>query len=146
MLIVFLFKYKIYPDRIGIHFDGEGNFDVISDPVYGFYPFIVIAVTQGILFLVERFAKKVSVGFKGLKLSENAQEIFRGITLIWMDIMGWGISAFFSMFAFCVTWQIPEPVLWARYILYVYFGIMLLYLMAIIVMAIVSGVMSMVKR
>ncbi|MBR6223179.1 MAG: DUF1648 domain-containing protein [Lachnospiraceae bacterium] len=145
LLICFLVRYNSLPETIGVHFDGEGNFDVWDERWYGFYPYLVIAITQAIIVLIEFFLKRARSGLSGFDMSEKTVELFRGITLIWIDFIGWGISLFFSMFARSVIWQIPEPVNAAKPFLVLWTIILLSYLLVVFVLDVISRVKRLIR-
>ncbi len=81
-LIHFIIVWKDMPQEIGMHFDGEGNFDVYESKNYGFYPYVISTVIISALLLGGRFVKKVNTG---IPLSEKGDLIFRNIILFAFD-------------------------------------------------------------
>ncbi len=124
LLVCFLVRYPGLPEQIGVHFEADGQFDLIDRKFYGFYAWLIILITQGIVVIIEMAVPKVR---SGLRLGEKGEELFRDITLLWMDLISLGITAFFCTFGACVTWQRPYPVSVGRSILVVWLFLLLLY-------------------
>ncbi len=143
LLVVFFVRFFRLPEEIGVHFDGKGQFDLIDKKIYGLYAWLIILITQGITVLCERMLPKVR---SGLHLGEKAERIFRDLTLLWMDVISAGITAFFCTFGACVTWQKPYPVSIGVYFLVPWTFLLLLYPVGTIIAKIVCKIIKWSKR
>ena len=109
-LFHFIINYGKLPDEAGVHFAGNGQFDVYDSKVYGFYPFIVSFVALILTYLFERAAgsKKVKLG---MKLNEKGETLFRGTIVLGLAVEGFLITMVFAYYwARSVEQQIPLPV------------------------------------
>ena len=68
------FKWSSMPEITGVHFDGEGEFDVYASKKYIAYPYIVGIVFLLLLQLGDRAARKVKLG---VKTNEKGESILR---------------------------------------------------------------------
>ena len=74
------FKWSGMPETTGVHFDGEGEFDVYASKKYIAYPYIVGIVFLLLLQLGDRAARKVKLGVKTNEIGENIlREEIRGL-------------------------------------------------------------------
>lgn len=95
-LIWFLFAWDSLPQKIGVHFDGNGNFDVTSDKenVFNvFYPYIISLI---VLVFCEVFAvlsKRIKIG---LKINETGERKLRWASMMFSDIIKVDTTIFFS--------------------------------------------------
>ncbi len=103
-LVYFLLSYGELPERIGVHFSAvNGELDVISDKIYGFYPFVMgfgLMLIFSLLTLVVRKVKKL-----GLKVSEKGDMLFRCAAALLLDLMKLTWSMFFSYWTYCIVQQ-----------------------------------------
>ena len=76
MLIYFLLSYEGLPERIGVHFSAvDGQLDVYSYKIFGFYPFVMGFGLLGIFSLLSLAVKKIKK--LGLKITEKGDTVFR---------------------------------------------------------------------
>ena len=104
-LIRFAAVWDSLPDRIGIHFDSDGGFDVIGSKNDAAYPYIVSIIAlvscEGLALL----SKKIKMG---MKISEKGDAKIRTALVLLLDISKLGFSFFFSgVWADCVISQRP---------------------------------------
>ncbi|MBR1591456.1 MAG: hypothetical protein IJ666_00375 [Ruminococcus sp.] len=103
-LILYLTKSNSLSAEIGMHFDGNGEFDVVASKLYGFYPHIV----SGIFIIITAFADYFVTRKKtGLKLTEQGEKIFRTEMIISLDFFALFWSVFFGIWSYSVSLQIP---------------------------------------
>ena len=102
-LIHLLMTYQSLADEIGVHFGGNGEFDVIDSKRYIAYPYIVSLIC---LVVCEGFAvisQKIKMGFK---ISGIGEKKIREAFIILMDIFKLSITFFFAgVWADCVMRQ-----------------------------------------
>ena len=104
-LIRFLAAYGSLEDEIGIHFAGDGSFDVIDKKVFGFYPFIVSVITLVICAVLNLLVNKVKVS---KKVTERGAELMRFGVRSYIDLFRLGMVFFFSgVWSDCVIRQNP---------------------------------------
>ena len=109
------------PEITGVHFDGDGNFDVFASKKYIVYPFIVGIVFLLLLQLGDRAARKVHLG---VKINKDGESGFRGLTQILLDANKLFISAMSVYWAELVIYRhkmVQAPVIAAMLILFVMF-------------------------
>ncbi|MBQ3842410.1 MAG: hypothetical protein II820_06945 [Ruminiclostridium sp.] len=103
-LVFFLLSYSGLPERIGVHFSAvDGQLDVFSYKVFGFYPFVMgfaLLLIFSLLSLAVRKIKKL-----GLRITENGEQKFRCAAVLMLDLMKLIWAAFFSYWAYCVVRQ-----------------------------------------
>ena len=105
-LIFYLIRWGSLPSQIGVHFDGDGNFDVIESKMYGFYPHIIGGIiTAGIAIAQSVISKKKT----GLDITGKGEELFRAELLLTLDIFLMLWCVLFSMWSRSVALQIPLP-------------------------------------
>ncbi|MBR1554904.1 MAG: DUF1648 domain-containing protein [Oscillospiraceae bacterium] len=103
-LVFYLTKWNSFPEEIGIHFDGNGQYDVIASRFYGFYPHIV----GGILIAGFAFADfLISRNNTGLNISEKGEQHFKTELCLTLDCLSVLLSLFFANWSRCVSLQIP---------------------------------------
>ena len=106
-LLWFLLALIRLKSPIGVHFDGNGQFDVIDSKFYGFYPHAINALCIGITALADFLTDKIRTG---LKVSEYGESLLKTtVHLCW----GWGrllIVLFFAYWNALVILQIPLSV------------------------------------
>ncbi|MDO4864645.1 MAG: hypothetical protein Q4A05_10800 [Ruminococcus sp.] len=79
----FLSKWSSLPREIGIHFGGDGDFDVVAAKVFGFYPHVIGAIIfagMTVAFIVIRRKKT------GLKITEKGENIFKAELIITLEL------------------------------------------------------------
>ncbi len=107
-LVCFLLSYGELPERIGVHFGGDGTFDVYSYKVFGFYPFAAGFGLLIIFSLLNLAAKKIK--HIGMNVNRTGDMKIRMIVIEALDCMKMTWAAFFSMWAYCVINQTALPV------------------------------------
>ena len=104
-LIRFLAAYGSLEDEIGIHFAGDGSFDVIDKKVFGFYPCLVSVITLVICAVLDLLVYKVKVS---KKVTERGAELMRFGVRSYIDLFRLGMVFFFSgVWSDCVIRQHP---------------------------------------
>ncbi|SDA19611.1 Protein of unknown function [Ruminococcus sp. YE71] len=103
-LVFFLIKWNDLPAEIGMHFDGDGNFNEFASKIYGFYPQVFgWLMTAGIALADHVIKKKDS----GLKISEKGEMLFRSELLLTLDILLFIPTVIFSDWTYSVAVQQP---------------------------------------
>lgn len=95
-LLCFLFTWNSLPQKIGVHFDEKGNFDVISDKenvFHAFYPYIISLITLVFCEVFAFLSKRVKTG---LKINETGERKLRWVSMIFSDIIKVDVTIFFS--------------------------------------------------
>ena len=93
------------PDRLGIHFADDGEFDVFDSKSYALYPYLVSIVALVFCEVSVLLSKKIKMG---LKISEKGDLIIRTALKMLLDICKLGFSFFFAgVWADCVIRQRP---------------------------------------
>lgn len=93
------------PDKIGIHFADNGEFDVIGSKNYAAYPYLVSIVALVFCEISALLSKKIKMG---LKISEKGDIKIRTALRMILDFFKLGFSFFFSgVWADCVIRQRP---------------------------------------
>lgn len=103
-LVYYLIRWNDLPDDPGIHFDGDGNFDVYASKFYGFYPHVVGGLISAVLAAAVHLAGKVNVG---LKITEKGDRFFRAEAGVTMSLISLIVSAFFTNWSLSVSRQTP---------------------------------------
>ena len=104
MLIYFLFSYEGLPERIGIHFSAvDGQLDVYSYKIFGFYPFVMGFGLLGIFSLLSLAVKKIKK--LGLKITEKGDTVFRCTAVLLLDLIKLLWAVFFSFWTYCIVHQ-----------------------------------------
>ncbi|MBR0483204.1 MAG: hypothetical protein IJJ69_00315 [Oscillospiraceae bacterium] len=103
-LVFYLTKWNSFPEEIGIHFDGNGQYDVIASRYYGFYPHIVGGILiAGLAFAVFLINRKKT----GLNITETGEQHFKTELCLTLDCLSVLLSLFFANWSRCVSLQIP---------------------------------------
>ena len=93
------------PDRLGIHFADNGDFDVFDSKVNALYPYLVSAVALVFCEASALLSKKIKMG---VKISEKGGIKIRTALRMFLDISKLGFSFFFAgVWADCVIRQHP---------------------------------------
>ncbi len=103
-LIRFLLAYGGLPERIGVHFGSDGEFDVYSYKVFGFYPFAAgfgLLLIFSLLSLASNKIKNI-----GVRVTKTGEMKIRMVIIEVLDCMKMIWACFFSIWAFCVINQI----------------------------------------
>jgi hypothetical protein len=102
-LIRFLAVYHSLEAEIGIHFCGDGKFDITDKKIYGFYPFVFSLVTLGLCALFCFLAGKAKIG---KRMNEKGERLLRTAVILYCDIFQLRIVFFFSgVWSDCVIRQ-----------------------------------------
>ncbi len=104
MLIYVLVVYNDLDDIIGVHFSGNGEFDIYDSKAYIFYPFVVGIGLNVIFGLFTLLMKKFK---SGMKISEAGELRAKSYLRVGIDFMKICLSLFFSYWAYCVVVQNP---------------------------------------
>jgi hypothetical protein len=103
-LIFFLIKWSALPAEIGMHFGGDGNFDVTASKWYGFYPHVIGGLAiGGITFSGWLIGRKPM----GMKITEQGEMLCKTELTAALDILAVLISLFFGNWSRCVSLQSP---------------------------------------
>ena len=103
-LVFFLTKWDSLPERAGIHFAADGNFDVYADKGYGFYPHIIGTVLiAGAAFAGAVAAKKKT----GLNITEKGERLFKTELCLTVDIIAILIGLWAMTWTVSVSTQTP---------------------------------------
>ena len=103
-MVYYLTRWNALPDDPGIHFDGDGNFDVYASKVYGFYPHVIGGLLSAAMAAAVHFAGKVNAG---LKITEKGDRLFRAEVGLTMSLISFIVSAFFTHWSLSVSQQTP---------------------------------------
>ena len=103
-LVYYLIMWNTLPREIGVHFDGDGGYNVTDSKLYGFYPHVVGGIITAGIVLAGRLIQKRSTG---LRLTEKGETLFRAELLMTLDLFLFIWSSMFSIWSVCVTRQIP---------------------------------------
>lgn len=97
--------WNLLPDKLGIHFASDGEFDVIGSKNGAAYPYLVSITALVFCEISVLLSKKIKMG---LKISEKGDIKIRTVLIILLDIIKLGFSFFFSgVWADCVIRQHP---------------------------------------
>ncbi len=119
--IRFIAAYGSLEDEIGIHFAGDGSFDVIDKKVFGFYPFLVSVITLVICAVLNMLVNKVKVS---KKVTERGAELMRFGVRSYIDLSRLGMVFFYSgVWSDCVIRQNPLDTRIPNAILLTMFGL-----------------------
>ena len=104
-LIRFLAAYGSLDDEIGVHFAGNGSFDVIDKKIFGLYPFVVSSVSLLIGLVLRLLVKKVDVG---KNVTEKGDMLMRFALTLYIDFSQLVMVVFFAgVWSGCVIAQHP---------------------------------------
>ncbi len=93
------------PDKLGIHFADDGEFDVIGSKTGAAYPYIVSIAALVFCEISALLSKKIKMG---MKISDRGNMKIRTALGLLLDIIKLGFSFFFSgVWADCVIRQHP---------------------------------------
>lgn len=106
-LVFYLMKWNSLPAEIGVHFDGDGNFNVVDSKFYGFYPHIIGSIFIVITAIADHLIQRNKTG---LKISEKGEELFKAELIINLDLFLMFWSVFFAVWSYCVSMQLPLTV------------------------------------
>ena len=104
-LIRFAVVWNSLPDRLGIHFADNGEFDVIGSKTGAGYPYLVSIIALVFCEVSALLSKKIK---SGIKISEKGDIKIRTALRLLLDFFKLGFSFFFSgVWADCVIRQHP---------------------------------------
>ena len=131
-LIRVIFGYNKLPNIIGMHFGGDGSFDMYDSKLWILYPLILTIIFFCVFELVGFFSKKVKTG---LKIKEENENKIKSVFLILLDVLKLCFSFFFSgVWVDCLIKQkdlntiIPIIVLFIIFISFIYFAFYIVYI------------------
>ena len=133
-LIRFLAVYGSLADEIGVHFDGNGDFDVIDKKVFGFYPFLISLITLVICSVLAILVRKVSVG---KNMTERGERLSRSAVMLYFDFFQLVMAVFFSgVWSDCVIHQQPLNTYIPVILLFITFGLLIALFVFLVVVSI----------
>lgn len=104
-LIRFAVVWNSLPDRLGIHFADNGEFDVIGSKTGAGYPYLVSIIALVFCEVSALLSKKIK---SGIRISEKGDIKIRTALRLLLDFFKLGFSFFFSgVWADCVIRQHP---------------------------------------
>lgn len=104
-LIRFAVVWNSLPDRLGIHFADNGEFDVIGSKTGAGYPYLVSIIALVFCEVSALLSKKIK---SGVRISEKGDIKIRTALRLLLDFFKLGFSFFFSgVWADCVIRQHP---------------------------------------
>ncbi len=103
-LVFYLIRWHTLPDEIGIHFDPDGNFDVVSSKIYGFYPHVIGGLILAGMAVANHF---IQVKSTGLKITEKGEKLFKAVLILTLDCFTFMWSSYFSFWSYSVATQSP---------------------------------------
>ena len=115
------FKWSSMPEITGVHFDGDGEFDVFASKKYIAYPYIVGIVFLFLLNLGSRAANKVKLG---VKMNDKGEHVLRELICLLLDancIFISGMAVYWSELVIYQHKMIELPVIVAMIVLFVMF-------------------------
>lgn len=137
--VYFLVKIWALPNEIGVHFDGDGQFDVIANKWFGLYPFVVGYGTWLLMKLFSILSGKIKSGFK---VNENGDEMLKLSFRLLASVIAFCVCIFFSYWALCVLNQIClNPVIGGIFAYIIIFAF-LIFLLSIVVIRIKNSAKS----
>lgn len=101
-LVYYLMKWGSLPDEPGIHFDGDGEFDVYAGKIYGFYPHLIGGIALVIAAAAGRLITKKNTG---LNVSEKGEKMIKAEIMLTVDIIAVFIELMFLYWSLCVSRQ-----------------------------------------
>ena len=103
-LVFYLIKWNTLPDEIGMHFDHNGDFDVVASKVYGFYPHVIGGLILTGMAVADHFIQTKSTG---LKITEKGEKLFKAVLILTLDCFTFMWSSYFSFWSYSVSAQSP---------------------------------------
>lgn len=104
-LIRIVVVWNSLPDRLGVHFADNGEFDVFGSKIGAGYPYLVSIAALVFCEISALLSKKIKMG---MKISEKGDIQIRTALKLLLDIFKLGFSFFFSgVWADCVIRQHP---------------------------------------
>ena len=104
-LVQFIIAFGGLPEHIGVHFSSDGNFDVRMHKIFGLYPFVMGFGLFGIFSLADLGVNKIKR--IGMRVDAKGELLIRCTLIETLDSMKMTWTAFFSVWAYCVTTQTP---------------------------------------
>ena len=87
-----------------MHFDHNGNFDVVSSKIYGFYPHVIGGLILAGMAFANHFIQTKNTG---LKITEKGEKLFKAVLILTLDCFTFMWSAYFSFWSYSVSTQSP---------------------------------------
>lgn len=103
-LVYYLIRWGSLPEEIGVHFDWNGQYNVVDAKFYGFYPHLIGGIITAGIAVAGYFIKSRSTG---LGLDEKGEELFRSELILTLDIFLLYWTGLFSLWSYSVAVQIP---------------------------------------
>ena len=103
-LVFYLIKWGSLPAEIGVHFDSDGNFNVVDSKFYGFYPHIIGSIFIVITAIADHLIQRNKTG---LKITEKGEELFKAELIINLDLFLMLWSVVFAVWSYSVSMQVP---------------------------------------
>ena len=104
-LIRIVVVWDSLPDRLGVHFASDGEFDIIDSKSHAAYPYLVSIAALVFCEVAVLLSKKIKMG---IKISEKGDIKIRTALIMLLDVSKLGFSFFFSgVWADCVIRQHP---------------------------------------
>lgn len=93
------------PDELGVHFDGNGEFDAFDSKTFICYPYLIALAALGFCETAVFISKKINTG---IKMSKKGETKFKTALVMILDISKFLFSFFFAgVWADCVIRQHP---------------------------------------
>ena len=105
--VFFLLHWSSLPEKPGIHFTPEGEFDVYAEKFYGFYPHLITTVTLVVIFAATEVIRREKLKL-GLKISEKGKRLFLSSLVITLDIAALMITVIGCLWVYAVSVQEPS--------------------------------------
>ena len=119
-LVFYLIKWNSLPEKAGVHFGPDCQFDVYGSKFYGFYPHLVGAAFTAGSALAVRLAGRLKTG---LRIDESGERLIKNELCITLDVIMFLQAAFFTHWSLCVSLQQPLNQIIAGNIALVIFGV-----------------------
>ncbi len=103
-LVYYLIRWGQLPAEIGVHFAPSGEFDVIAQKLYGFYPHLIGGLIIAGIAVAGHFLPKLHTG---MKVTETGERHFKAALLLTLDGVMLICSFLFTMWSRAVSLQIP---------------------------------------
>lgn len=143
-LIRMLLAYGTLPNEIGVHFGGDGNFDVIADRIFAFYPYVVSIIMLLFCEILTWVIEKVKTG---LRMSRKGEEQLKGTIKVFLDIFKLCNVVFYSgIWADSVIKQQPMSMFVTMLISWIYIISLMTFFVALIVIRVKNPLKNTDKR
>lgn len=143
-LIRTCFVYPTLSNDIGVHFSGSGDFDVISNKKYVFYPHLISLIT---LLLCECFSYIAGKLKLGLKLTDEYEHKLRMIVKLYLQIFKICVLTIFSgIWTDCVIKQQNLNMIVVSTVIYVWLLATIVFFSVVIIIGIIGKKGTTLKR